>query len=177
VRPANRSAQKLEIGPHPWDTVGVLVGRKRGSILIATLVLAGMGAASVVALPATSHPVAHRSPPSATGVRTPRGTDWQSIQGAVSLRHDALRPHLTAFHRAFAAYMGLSALVQLRHRLRGRCAVAVSYLYDNLLDLHDAYTGEDWMPLRHAVATQPSLQVCAPAPPRQGPQVHSRYVE
>jgi hypothetical protein len=155
----------------------VLAGRKRGSILIATLVLAGLGAASVLALPATSHPLAHRSSPLATDVRTPRGTDWQSIQGAASLRHDALQRHLTAFHRAFAAYMGLSALVQLRHRLRGRCAIAVSYLYDNLLDLQDAYTGEDWMPLRRAVATQPSLQVCAPAPGHQGPQVHAHYVE
>ena len=65
--------------------------------------------------------------------------------------------------------MGLSALVQLHHSLRRRCAIAVRYLYDNLLDLHDAYTGEDWTPLRRAVATEPSLAVCAP------PKTRVRY--
>jgi hypothetical protein len=44
--------------------------------------------------------------------------------------------------------------------LPGRCAVAVSYLYDNLLDLHNAYPGEDWQPLRHLTKTQPSLNTC-----------------
>ena len=67
--------------------------------------------------------------------------------------------------------MGLSALVQLHHSLHGRCAIAVSYLYDNLLDLHDAYAAEDWEPLRHAVASEPSLTVCAPRKPR----VRARY--
>jgi hypothetical protein len=101
--------------------------------------------------------------------------NWDLIQAAASLRHNALAGHRTAFHRAFAAYMGLNALLQIRHSLRGRCATAVSYLYDNLLDLHDAYTGEDWTALRQAVAREPSLEVCAPR--RTTARAHVRYVE
>jgi hypothetical protein len=46
--------------------------------------------------------------------------------------------------------------MELHRLLPGRCTVAVSYLYDNLLDLYHAYDGEDWGPLRRAVATEPS---------------------
>lgn len=92
----------------------------------------------------------------------PNPTDWTTIQGAARLRDLALRPGRTAYYRAFAAYMGLSGLVRLRPIQPGRCATAVSYLYDNLLDLHHAYPGEDWRPLRRAVAAQPSLRACAP---------------
>jgi hypothetical protein len=31
-----------------------------------------------------------------------------------------------------------------------------------LLDLADAYPGEDWRPLRRLIRKQPSLSVCAP---------------
>jgi hypothetical protein len=74
----------------------------------------------------------------------------------------ALAPGRTAFYRSFAAYMGLSGLMSLHPILPGRCATAVSYLYDNLLDLHDAYPGEDWRPLRRLIRKQPPLGVCAP---------------
>jgi hypothetical protein len=124
-------------------------------------------AAAPRTMPATpaSSPVARSSRPDAA--------DWHAIQAAVSLRQNALQPHHTAFHRAFAAYMGLSQLMQLHPILPGRCAIAVSYLYDNLLDLREAYTGEDWTPLRRAVATEPSLSVCAPRP--SSPRAHVRY--
>jgi hypothetical protein len=152
----------------------VLAGRKRHALIVA-VVVAVMGAASVAALPGPSHRRALQGSSSVAQVRSSRGTDWQEIQGAASLRKDALQPNLTAFHRAFAAYMALSALIGLRNRLSGRCAVAVTYLYNNLLDLHDAYTGEDWTALRQAVATEPSLEACAPRP--RAPREHVRYVE
>lgn len=153
----------------------MLAGRKKYA-LIAAVVVAGLGAASVATLPDSRHArPAKRTPTSAPYAPTAGGADWQAIQAAASLRKDALQPHLTPFHRSFAAYMGLSTLLRLHHTLRGRCAVAVSYLYNNLLDLHDAYTGEDWTALRQAVATEPSLAVCAP---RQGPpRARVRYVE
>jgi hypothetical protein len=153
----------------------VLAGRKTFA-LIAAVVVAGLGAASVAFLPDSrvARP-AKPTPPSAPYAPTAGGASWQSIQAAASLRTDALRPNLTPFHRSFAAYMGLSTLLRLHHTLRGRCAVAVSYLYNNLLDLHDAYTGEDWSALRQAVATEPSLTVCAPRVRSQRPRV--RYVE
>ena len=74
----------------------------------------------------------------------------------------ALAPGRTALYRSFAAYMGLSGLMSLHPILPGRCATAVSYLYDNLLDLHDAYPGEDWRPLRRLIRKQPPLSACAP---------------
>jgi hypothetical protein len=74
----------------------------------------------------------------------------------------ALAPVRTAAYRSFAAYMGLTALLRLHPVRPGRCATAISYLYDNLLDLHDAYPGENWRPLRRLIHKQPPLRVCAP---------------
>ena len=89
---------------------------------------------------------------------------WVTIENAMGLRAMALAPGRSAQYRSFAASMGLSALVSLHPVLPGRCATAVSYLYDNLLDLHDAYPGEDWRPLRRLIRTQPPLSDCAPTP-------------
>jgi hypothetical protein len=97
----------------------------------------------------------------------PAAAGWATIKQVANLRRMALAPRRTAQYRAFAAYMGLSGLVSLKPILPGRCANAVRYLYNNLLDLLHAYTGEDWMPLRRAIATQPSLSSCVP---RSAPQ-------
>jgi hypothetical protein len=150
----------------------VLAGRKTYA-LIAAVVVAGAGGASI-ALRTTSHRAPSLHPTPVLTVRPPSSgaNNWDLIRAAASLRQNALAPKRTTFHRAFAAYMGLSALMQIHERLAGRCAIAVSYLYDNLLDLHDAYSGEDWAPLRQAVAGEPSLAVCAP---RKG-RVRVRYV-
>ena len=74
----------------------------------------------------------------------------------------ALAPHRTARFRAFAAYLGLTELVSIHPLKPGRCATAVTYLYNNLLDLENAYPGENWNPLRRAVANEPSTHACAP---------------
>lgn len=142
--------------------------------LIAAVVVAGVIAASIaLGTDGRRQSIAHPTASLTLGAPRSPSASWDLIRAAAFLRNNALGPHRTTFHRAFAAYMGLSALIQIHHTLRGRCAVAVSYLYDNLLDLHDAYTGEDWTQLRQAVATQPSLQVCAPR--RRSARL--RYVE
>jgi hypothetical protein len=102
--------------------------------------------------------------PVAYTTRTSRldAADWATVENAVRLRTMALRPGRTALYRAFAAYMGLNGLLSLHPVLPGRCATAMSYLYDNLLDLRHAYPGEDWRPLRRLIRKQPALSVCAP---------------
>jgi hypothetical protein len=96
----------------------------------------------------------------------PDRADWQKIQAAAHLRRLALQRHRSAHYRAFAAFLGLSELVTIHPLAPGRCATAVIYLYDNLLDLHDAYEGENWNPLRRLVAKEPSIRACAPRQPR-----------
>ncbi len=98
---------------------------------------------------------------------SPRGTrltpaDWVTVKNAVRLRWMALARGRSAYYRGFAAYMGLSGLTRLHPIRHGRCAIAVSYLYDNLLDLAHAYPGEAWQPLRRLIRKQPALSVCAP---------------
>ncbi|MGZ6617265.1 MAG: hypothetical protein ACXVFQ_22930 [Solirubrobacteraceae bacterium] len=43
----------------------------------------------------------------------------------------------------------------------------MTYLYNNLLDLENAYPGENWNPLRQAVAKEPPIRACAPRPSKQ----------
>jgi hypothetical protein len=92
----------------------------------------------------------------------PDKADWERIRAAAGLRRIALEPHRSAHFRAFAAFLGLSELVTIHPLGAGRCATAVVYLYDNLLDLQDAYPGENWNPLRRLVAKEPSIRACAP---------------
>jgi hypothetical protein len=87
---------------------------------------------------------------------------WQTVQQVLRLRTMALAARRTSMYRSYAAYMGLQGLMGLRPVRRGRCAVAVLYLYNNLLDLFHAYPGEDWQPLRLLIPKQPSLRACAP---------------
>ena len=96
-----------------------------------------------------------------------QAADWTVVQNVVRLRAMALSPGRTALYREFAAGMALRGLTTLHPVLPGRCAVAVSYLYDNLLDLHAAYQGEDWQPLRRLTKKQPSLNSCAPKATRR----------
>jgi hypothetical protein len=100
----------------------------------------------------------------------PDRADWQKIQAAAHLRDLALEPHRSAHFRSFSAFLGLSELVTIHPLAPGPCATAVVYLYNNLLDLHNAEPGENWNPLRRAVAKEPSIRACAPrAPRRVGP--------
>ena len=136
---------------------------------IAAVLLAGSGSASArrglePARGAAGHGFVTSPRP---GLRArPNGADWQKIKVAAHLRRTALEPHHSAHFRAFAAFLGLSELVTIHPLRPGRCATAVIDLYDNLLDLRDAFHGENWTPLRRAVAREPSIRACAPPQPR-----------
>ena len=58
--------------------------------------------------------------------------------------------------------MGLSGLITPQPEKAGLRAAAVSDPYDNLLYLHDAYSGEDWRPLRRLIRKQPPLSDFSP---------------
>lgn len=113
-------------------------------------------------------PGSPRPDPRSTSTRSaarssrPNSTDWAKIKTAAGLRTLALAPHHTARFRAFAAYLGLRELISIHPFAPGRCATAVTYLYNNLLDLENAYAGENWTPLRRAVAKEPSIDACNP---------------
>jgi hypothetical protein len=103
----------------------------------------------------------HLSTGSAARSSRPDKADWEKIKTAATLRRIALAPHRTARFRAFAATLGLRELVSIHPLARGRCATAVIDLYNNLLDLENAYPGENWAPLRRAVAKEPLINACA----------------
>ena len=113
-----------------------------------------------------AHP---RDAATASAPRSPRPdtADWEKIKTAASLRRLALAPHRSDRFRAFAASLALSELVSLHRLAPGVCTTAVTYLYDNLLDLENAYPGENWAPLRRAVAHEPSIHACAPRPTKR----------
>ena len=99
---------------------------------------------------------------SATLPSRPNKADWHRIQAAASLRTMALAPHRTTRFRSFAAMLGLDQLALIHPLAPGRCRNAVIDLHNNLLDLENAVPGENWNPLRRAVAKEPSIHACAP---------------
>jgi hypothetical protein len=125
-------------------------------------------AAVLIASPASAASSAGASPSSAVRAHTatrsshPDQADWQKIKAAARLRNLGLAPHRTARFRSFAGYLGLSQLTTIQPLAPGRCRLALRYLFGNLLDLQDAYPGENWAPLRRLVAKEPSIRACAP---------------
>jgi hypothetical protein len=142
--------------------------------VIAAVVIGSSATVSVSRVSASPRPTLasgpHASAGSAARSSRPDRADWEKIKTAARVRRMALAPHRTARFRAFAASLGLRELVSLHPIARGRCATAVTDLYDNLLDLENAYPGENWAPLRRAVAKEPSINACAPRgkAPRSG---------
>jgi hypothetical protein len=136
---------------------------------IAVILIGSSAAAAVSGVPGSPRPARppHTSPGSAARSSRPERADWEKIKNAAHLRTMALAPHRTARFRAFAAYLGLKELVSIHPLAPGQCATAVTYLYNNLLDLENAYPGENWTPLRQAVPKQPSIDACAPRPKNQ----------
>jgi hypothetical protein len=137
---------------------------------IASLV-AGSPAVAAPRRPSTSVRVAradgsHGPTGSVARSPLPDKADWATIKTAADVRRLALAPHRTARFRAFAASLGLTDLVSIHPLAPGRCRTAVTDLYNNLLDLENAYPGEKWGPLRRAVAKEPSIDACAPRPSR-----------
>ena len=139
-------------------------------MLTATAIAAGLIASSATAAVSddsvSPRPALRSHTPTGSAARSsrPNRADWEKIETAARLRRTALARHRTAHFRAFAASLGLRELVSIHPLAPGRCATAVTYLYDNLLDLENAYPGENWNPLRRAVAKEPSIHACAPRP-------------
>jgi hypothetical protein len=135
----------------------------RAAVTTVVVVVAAITAVVVIGRAQSGHVRPRPSAVSYTSRRfrlTP--SDWVKVKNALRLRRLALAPGRSAFYRSFAAELGLSGLTTLHPIRRGRCAIAISYLYDNLLDLAHAYPGENWEPLRRLIRKQPSLRVCAP---------------
>jgi hypothetical protein len=128
-------------------------------MLTATAIAAFLigGSATVRGASVSPRPALPPHASTASFARSPRPdrADREKIQTAARLRSTALAPHRTARFRAFAAELGLRVLVSIHPLRPGRCATAVIYLYNNLLDLENAYPGENWKPLRRAVAEEP----------------------
>jgi hypothetical protein len=140
------------------------------------LILAGSAAVLIAgAVAAAARDASAKAPSGPVGGRItwtpnarptqPGSADWERIRTAAGLRRIALQPHKSAHFRSFTASLGLHQLLGIQPLGPGRCATAVVYLYDNLLDLNDAYEGENWSPLRRAVAKEPSINACAPTHP------------
>ena len=139
----------------------------RTLIVIATTVLltgvsASMGVSQASPSSRPAQAAGHIFVGSSTRKTRPDRADWEKIKAAARTRRIALEPHRTAHFRAFAGYLGLSELVTIHPLAPGRCATAVIYLYNNLLDLENAYPGESWGPLRRLVAREPSIRACGP---------------
>jgi hypothetical protein len=139
------------------------------AIAIGAVLAVSSATALVSGVSASPRPVLQLHPPTGSAARSsrPDRTDWEKIKTAGRLRTTALTPHRTARFRAFAAELGLRELVSIHPLAPGRCATAVVYLYNNLLDLDNAFAGENWTPLRRAVTTEPSIEACAPRPSKQ----------
>jgi hypothetical protein len=130
------------------------------------VVLMGSSAAPAAIRVSTSRSASAQNPKSATAAlpSRPNKVDWNKIKTAARLRNMALAPHRTARFRSFAAMLGLGQLSSIHPLAPGRCRTAVIDLHNNLLDLEEAFPGENWGPLRRAVAKEPSIHACAPRP-------------
>jgi hypothetical protein len=133
---------------------------------VAVVLMGSSAAPAAIRVSASARSAAAQGPHSATAARSsrPNRTDWNKIKTAAHLRNMALAPHRTARFRSFTATLGLGQLSSIHPLAPGRCLTAVTYLYDNLLDLENAFPGENWGPLRRAVAKEPSIHACAPRP-------------
>ena len=149
--------------PEMLGRAGAVHRRVLNATAIAAVLIGSLATAPVTG--ASASPPRALPPPASIGSAArstrPNRADWEKIQTAAGVRTLALAPYRTAHFRSFAAYLGLSELVSIHPFAPGRCATAVTYLYDNLLDLENAYPGENWTPLRRAVAKEPSIHACA----------------
>lgn len=132
-------------------------------MLTATAIAAVLiGSSATTASSVSASPRPALPPHTATRSSRPDRADWEKIKSAAWLRDLGLAPHRTAHFRSLAGYLGLSQLEMIQPLAPGRCQVALTYLYGNLLDLRDAEPGENWAPLRRFVANEPSIRACAP---------------
>ena len=98
----------------------------------------------------------------------PSAADYTTIRAAVAVRDHALFRETDWRRKSLAAALGLQTLVTVRVG-PGPCAAFVTSLYGNLLDLHEAYRGEDWRPLIRFVRRQPKLATVCEHPTTPAP--------
>jgi hypothetical protein len=136
------------------------------AIAIAICLMGSSAATAAIGVSASSRSPSAQNPRSATAALSsrPNKADWIKIKTAARLRNMALAPHRTARFRSFTAMLGLGQLASIHPLARGRCLTAMIDLHNNLLDLEEAIPGENWGPLRRAVAKEPSIHACAPRP-------------
>jgi hypothetical protein len=136
------------------------------AIAIAIFLTGSPAESAAIGASALSRSASAQNPRSATAAFStrPNKADWIKIKTAARLRNMALAPHRTARFRSFTAMLGLGQLASIHPLAPGRCLTAVIDLHNNLLDLEEAVPGENWGPLRRAVAKQPSVHACAPRP-------------
>ena len=94
----------------------------------------------------------------------PQADDYGTLTAARATVHASLRERDWR-RKSYGAFLGLSVLMTIRPLLAGPCAVLVGRTYDELLDLHDAYQGENWAPLVRTVRRDPPLSICLPPKP------------
>jgi len=122
---------------------------------IAVAVLAaGCGGGGASSTGSTSSPSV-RAGPALLGP-WPSAADYTTIKAAVAVRDHALYRETDWRRKSLTAALGLQTLITVRVG-PGPCATFVTSLYGNLLDLHEAYRGEDWRPLIRYVRHQPKL--------------------
>lgn len=128
--------------------------------------------ASAGASSSTTTPGAGQALSSAKAPPTPwpSAADYMTIKVAVGVRDRALFQATDWRTKSLSASLALRTLMTVR-MAPGRCAAFVTFLYGNLLDLHEAYPGEDWRPLIRLVRRHPTLKSsCAQPADRAQPQ-------
>src|SRR6478752_684712 len=115
------------------------------AIAIAAVLIGSTATVAVGGVSGSSHPARPPRTPTGAAARSsrPNKAEWEKIKTAARLRSTALAPHRTAHFRSFAAFLGLNELVTIHPLAPGRCRTAVIDLYDNLLDLENAYPGDN----------------------------------
>jgi hypothetical protein len=119
---------------------------------------ASLGAPSSTTTPGAGPTVSSTNPPPTPW---PSAADYVTIKIAVNVRDRALFQRTDWRTKSLSASLALRTLLTVR-MAPGRCAAFVTFLYGNLLDLHEAYPGEDWRPLIRLVRRHPTLKTsCA----------------
>jgi hypothetical protein len=131
---------------------------------------ASLGASpSTTTTGAGSAPSTTRTPPTPP-TPWPSDADYMTIKVAVGVRDRALFERTDWRTKSLSASLALRRLLTVR-MAPGQCAAFVTFLYGNLLDLHEAYPGEDWRPLIRLVRRHATLKSsCAQRADRSQPQ-------
>lgn len=172
VRPAGHVGRTNAVSGERRARRTVTLRRRTLTVTAIVAVLTGSSATAAISKESSSPRTGkshgqHGALGCATRRARPEQADWENIKAAAQMRRIGLAHHRTAHFRAFAGYLGLSELATIQPLAPGPCRDALTYLYGNLLDLQDAYPGENWAPLRRLVAREPSIRACAPRRAKQ----------